>query len=96
MNINVAYTWDYFKDTTPLTIIPLSNARYQTSPYSGRYFVSNKYLKPVRGMVSPNRVAQLGLEITNSEIDTKLEVFGIFIEGQSTNTRLVTQKNQRR
>jgi hypothetical protein len=96
MNVTVNYTWDYFKQTTPLTVIPLSNDLYYTSPYSGRYFVANKYLKPVRGMVSPNRVAQLGLEITNAEIDAKLEVFGVYIEGQVTNNRLVTQKNQTR
>lgn len=96
MNVTVNYTWDYFKDTKPLTIIPLSSDSYRGSPYAGAYFVSNKYLKPVRGMVEPNRVAQLGLEIINAEIDAKMEVYSINIEGQLTNTKLVTQKNQRR
>ncbi len=96
MNVTVNYTWDYFKDTKPLTIIPTTDVKYTSSPYSAVTMVSNKYLKPVRGMVQPNRVAQLGLEIMNAELDKKLEIYGIFIEGQSTNTRLITQKNQQR
>ena len=96
MNVTVNYTWDYFKDTKPLTIIPTTDVKYTSSPYSAVTMVSNKYLKPVRGMVQPNRVAQLGLEIINAELDKKLEIYGIFIEGQGTNTRLITQKNQQR
>ena len=96
MNVTINYTWDYFKDTKALTVIPVSNAKYATSPYSAVTLVSNKYLKPVRGTVQPNRVAQLGLEVINAELDAKLELYGIYIEGQTTNTRLITQKNQTR
>lgn len=95
-SVNLKYTWDYYKEVQDLTVIPLESLRFGESRFGTGLFGSNKYLKPVRGMVSPNRVAQLGLELSNDEIDANLEIYGIFIEGTTTNNRLNTQRNQQR
>jgi hypothetical protein len=95
-NINLKYTWDYYKETTDLAVIPLNTVSFGTTPFGTGLFGSNKYMKPVRGMVSPNRVAQLGLELANEDKDANVEIYGIYIEGNITNNRLNTQKNQSR
>ena len=83
---------DYLKEYAELPVITMVASKYGQSPYGGKFYGTDKRLTAVRRGVSPCRCAQLSFKIIDDTLDSPGEIFSVALEGQVTNSRLVTQQ----
>ena len=90
-NMKVSLAWDFAKDYTLVSTIPIMQEGFGTAPFGTSYWGCDRYIETIRRTPVQPRVAQLSIRLENDEVDTATEVYGIFLESSQITSKLHKQ-----
>jgi hypothetical protein len=90
-NMKVSLAWDFAKDYTLISTIPIMQEGFGTAPFGTSYWGCDRYIETIRRTPVQPRVAQLSIRLENDEVDTAAEVYGIFLESTQITSKLHKQ-----
>lgn len=90
-NMKVSLAWDFAKDYTLISTIPIMQEGFGTAPFGTSYWGCDRYIETIRRTPVHPRVAQLSIRLENDEVNTASEVYGIFLESTQITSKLHKQ-----
>jgi len=88
--MEIGTSWDYGKDYTALQRIPLTDSGYGVSAWGEGFFGTVELTQTRRTMPYPVRSLSLSVEVSNSQKDVNVPVYGIWFEGILGSSKMVS------